>query len=303
MMARRDDERVTRRSALKVSAAAAAATVSFPGIVPCPGPRPRGGPVAASERITLGVIGIGPRCTYDLKSMLAVRGRAVRGHLRRPGQPPRGGQDAGRRALREQRLRALPRLPRAAGAARHRRGPDRHRRPLARRGLDPGGPGRQGRVQREALRADHRRLPEPGRHHEPLRPGLPGRHPAAERPQLPARRRSWPTAGSSASSTRSTPRSTCPGTTRLAAGASPSRPATWWTGTSGSARPPGGPTTRPMSSGGWRGYYDFDSGARLLDWGAHTVDLCQWANQADDTMPVEYEPSPDEHHRPATPTA
>jgi hypothetical protein len=27
-----------------------------------------------------------------------------------------------------------------------------------------------------------------------------------------------------------------------------------------------------------------------LDWGAHTVDLCQWANQADDTMPVEYEP-------------
>jgi predicted dehydrogenase len=42
--------------------------------------------------------------------------------------------------------------------------------------------------------------------------------------------------------------------------------------------------------GKWRGYYDFDSGAKLLDWGAHTVDLCQWANQADDTMPIEYEP-------------
>lgn len=42
--------------------------------------------------------------------------------------------------------------------------------------------------------------------------------------------------------------------------------------------------------GDWRGYYDFDSGARLLDWGAHTVDLCQWANQADDTMPVDFEP-------------
>lgn len=40
----------------------------------------------------------------------------------------------------------------------------------------------------------------------------------------------------------------------------------------------------------WRGYYDFDSGAKLLDWGAHTVDLCQWANQADATVPVEYEP-------------
>jgi hypothetical protein len=43
--------------------------------------------------------------------------------------------------------------------------------------------------------------------------------------------------------------------------------------------------------GGWRGYWDFDSGAKLLDWGAHTVDLCQWANQADDTLPLEYEPS------------
>lgn len=41
----------------------------------------------------------------------------------------------------------------------------------------------------------------------------------------------------------------------------------------------------------WRGYYDFDSGAKLLDWGAHTVDLCQLANNADDTIPVEYVPS------------
>ncbi len=52
---------------------------------------------------------------------------------------------------------------------------------------------------------------------------------------------------------------------------------------------------RPFHStyvkGGWRGYWDFDSGCRLLDWGAHTVDLCQWANRADGTMPVEYEPS------------
>jgi predicted dehydrogenase len=44
-------------------------------------------------------------------------------------------------------------------------------------------------------------------------------------------------------------------------------------------------------AGRWRGYYDFDSGARLLDWGAHTVDLCQWANKADDTMPIKYEPT------------
>ncbi len=52
------------------------------------------------------------------------------------------------------------------------------------------------------------------------------------------------------------------------------------------------PYNHAYVSGGWRGYYDFDSGARLLDWGAHTVDLCQWANGADDTMPLEYEPGP-----------
>ena len=52
------------------------------------------------------------------------------------------------------------------------------------------------------------------------------------------------------------------------------------------------PYNHSYVQGGWRGYYDFDSGARLLDWGAHTLDLCQWANQADDTMPVEYQPTP-----------
>lgn len=51
------------------------------------------------------------------------------------------------------------------------------------------------------------------------------------------------------------------------------------------------PYNKKYVEGQWRGYYDFDSGARLLDWGAHTVDLCQWANQADDTMPMEYKPT------------
>lgn len=51
------------------------------------------------------------------------------------------------------------------------------------------------------------------------------------------------------------------------------------------------PFNKQYVDGKWRGQWDFDSGARLLDWGAHTVDLCQWANQADDTMPVEYEPT------------
>lgn len=51
------------------------------------------------------------------------------------------------------------------------------------------------------------------------------------------------------------------------------------------------PFNQQYCDGKWRGQWDFDSGARLLDWGAHTVDLCQWANRADDTLPIEYEPS------------
>jgi hypothetical protein len=42
-------------------------------------------------------------------------------------------------------------------------------------------------------------------------------------------------------------------------------------------------------SGGWRGHHDFEAAGNFPDWGAHTVDLCQWANQADQTMPIEYE--------------
>jgi predicted dehydrogenase len=53
------------------------------------------------------------------------------------------------------------------------------------------------------------------------------------------------------------------------------------------------PFNQKYVDGGWRGHWDFDSGARLLDWTAHTLDLCQWANQADDTMPTEYEPQSD----------
>ncbi|MHB8864839.1 MAG: Gfo/Idh/MocA family protein [Pirellulaceae bacterium] len=55
-----------------------------------------------------------------------------------------------------------------------------------------------------------------------------------------------------------------------------------------------GPTPwRPYNEsyvqGAWRGYFDFHGGG-ILEWGAHTVDLCQWANQADDSAPVQYEP-------------
>lgn len=49
------------------------------------------------------------------------------------------------------------------------------------------------------------------------------------------------------------------------------------------------PYNRLYVAGRWRGHHDFEAGGNFLDWGAHTLDLCQWANQSDDTMPVEYE--------------
>ncbi len=51
------------------------------------------------------------------------------------------------------------------------------------------------------------------------------------------------------------------------------------------------PFNRQYVAGGWRGFFDFHGGG-ILEWGAHTVDLCQWAAQADHTTPVLYEPTP-----------
>ncbi len=50
---------------------------------------------------------------------------------------------------------------------------------------------------------------------------------------------------------------------------------------------------RPYNSkiytrGFWSDQGDF-SGAAINEWGSHTVDLCQWANNADTTSPIEYE--------------
>jgi hypothetical protein len=47
--------------------------------------------------------------------------------------------------------------------------------------------------------------------------------------------------------------------------------------------------------------FNFEKGGGLvgggcLEWGSHCVDLCQWANNADDTSPVEYEPKNRELH-------
>ena len=53
------------------------------------------------------------------------------------------------------------------------------------------------------------------------------------------------------------------------------------------------PYNKAYLHGGWHRHVDFEAGYMLLDWGAHTVDLCQMATQSDGTTPVEYEPHDD----------
>lgn len=45
-----------------------------------------------------------------------------------------------------------------------------------------------------------------------------------------------------------------------------------------------------FTRGFWSSHVDF-SGGSINEWGSHTVDLCQWANDADATSAVEYEPA------------
>ncbi len=51
------------------------------------------------------------------------------------------------------------------------------------------------------------------------------------------------------------------------------------------------PYNKQYTDGGWRGFFDFHGGG-ILEWGAHTVDLCNWAGTNDEKMPVLYEPTP-----------
>ncbi len=46
---------------------------------------------------------------------------------------------------------------------------------------------------------------------------------------------------------------------------------------------------RYYSRGFWSSHGDW-SGGSITEWGSHTVDLCQWANDADATAPLTYEP-------------
>jgi predicted dehydrogenase len=53
------------------------------------------------------------------------------------------------------------------------------------------------------------------------------------------------------------------------------------------------PYNKAYVEGRWRGHYAFHGGAGLPEWGTHTLDLCQWAADADGTTPIEFESTGD----------
>ena len=48
------------------------------------------------------------------------------------------------------------------------------------------------------------------------------------------------------------------------------------------------PYNKRYVEGQWRCHEGLAAGYKILEWGSHTVDLCQWAAKADGTAPVEY---------------
>jgi predicted dehydrogenase len=285
----RKPARPTRRHVLG-SLAAGAAAAAFPTIVPS---RALGldGAVAPSERITLGVIGIGPRCTYVLKSMLGLAD--VRCLAIADVQASR--RDAGKALVDTHYGNADCRLHRD------------FRDLLARKDIDavliatgdrwhaaaailaaeagkdvycekPCGITIQNCQEIEAAFDRTGRIFQAGTQrrsvplvqdavklaHEGALGKLQTLHASVYEPKLD---NAW-----------------------LPAEPAPPRDECDWNLWLGPA--PWRPYNPQYVAGKWRGYFDFDSGARLLDWGVHTLDLCQWANRADDTVPVEYEPGP-----------
>ena len=49
------------------------------------------------------------------------------------------------------------------------------------------------------------------------------------------------------------------------------------------------PFNKRYVEGQWRGQEGLAAGYKILEWGSHTVDLCQWAADADGTTPIEFE--------------
>lgn len=281
-------QRASRRDFLRKSAAAAGALVAAPWVVPARA-LGRDGTIAPSETINLGVIGIGPRCTYDLKAMLGltdVRCLAiadVQASRRDAGKKlvdeHYGNQDLKlyrdfRELLDRKDIDAVliatgDRWHAAASMLAAEAGKDVYSEKPC--GLTIGlcqqldeTIKRTGRVFQAGTQ--RRSVPNFQQAVELAHTGKLGKvHTLYASVYTPSLDNSW-----------------------LPGEPTPARDKVDWNLWLGPA--PWRPYNGQYVAGKWRGYWDFDSGAKLLDWGAHTVDLCQWANKADDTMPLEFEP-------------
>ncbi len=280
----------TRRNFLTRTAATAAVVSSFPTIVPS-SVLGRDGNIAPSDRIQLGVIGIGPRCTYDLKAMLnfqdvrCVAIADVQESRRREGKALVDSHygDQACQTVRDFRelldRKDIDALLIATG--------DRWHASAAMMAAEAGKDvycekpcgltieycqklaatiQRTGRIFQAGTQ--RRSVPNFVKAVQLAQSGKLGKlKTLVASVYMPAIESSW-----------------------LPAEPTPSRDVVDWNLWLGPA--PWRPYNSQYVAGRWRGQWDFDSGAKLLDWGAHTVDLCQWANQSDDSMPLEYEPSP-----------
>ena len=152
---------------------ATAAAMAAPWIVPASA-LGRGGQLPPSERITIGMLGVGNRGSHSLRAMQPLPDHQVVAIADPAPRPRRVGPATGERILcpaagfrAVPRLRHLQRFPRAGGARRHRRRVGLRARPLARRGLQPRDCRRQGPLRREADYA----LDQPGHPHPRCRCG------------------------------------------------------------------------------------------------------------------------------------
>ena len=252
----------------------------------------RDGAVAPSERIVMGGIGIGNRGTYDLGCFLEqpdvqfvaiADAKAVRRAVaKKMVDDKNGNQDCVTyRDLRELLARddidavliaTGPNWHATAAALAARAGKDMYCEKPCTKNIN----------QSLALAADH----------SPDGPRVPGRHAAAQPAALCVRLRTG-----ADGQARKTPddlmltRPAWPPPAAVGPRRNRSRPRKKSTGICISDPQPGGRSTRGCLADG----FNFEKGGGLvgggvLEWGSHCVDLCQWANNSDNTAPVEYNP-------------
>ena len=264
----------SRREFIRESVAGAAAGTTVLGATA--GPASSYANIAgANDRIRVGLIGCGGQGRADLSKMIRVKDVECIALCDVDDDQVGQSREDGGGPARTKAVLQLPRLPPAPGPEGHRRRHRGHAGPLARAAHDHGLPGGQGRLRREAALGCHRRRARHGGGSAQVQPCRPDGHAAAQRARTTRRPSSTSRAASS-------------GKIRLVRawayldwkGETPVMP--------DSDPPPGvdydmwlGPARkRPFNKNRFhftfRWYWDY-SGGLMTDWGAHMIDIANWA--------------------------